>query len=78
LSTSKERALRIVPRLFRRSRAADYCDVSLPTFLKLVAAGLLPPPRQLNDIEAWDRADLDRAIDSLPFGGTAPDTSWDD
>ena len=78
MSTSKERALRVVPRLLRRGRAADYCDVSEPTFRKFVAEGLLPPPRQLNGMELWDRVDLDRAIDALPLGGGAPDRSWDD
>jgi hypothetical protein len=59
-------------------RAADYLDVSGP--IKLVKAGVFPPPRQLTaTVFAWDRDDLDRAIDSLPFvsaGGV--DTTWDD
>jgi hypothetical protein len=32
MSTSKERARRIVPRLMRECRAADYLDMSLPMF----------------------------------------------
>jgi predicted DNA-binding transcriptional regulator AlpA len=55
MSSGKERAARVVPRLLRRERAADYCDVSPPTFLKLVSDGKLPPPRKMNQFEVWDR-----------------------
>jgi predicted DNA-binding transcriptional regulator AlpA len=80
MSTSRERSRNIAPRLFRRERVADYCDISAPLFHKLVKAGIFPPPRRLTpNFFAWERGDLDRAIDGLPFGGTgAPDTTWDD
>jgi hypothetical protein len=81
MSISKERSARIVPRLMRECRAADYVDLSLPTFKKLVAVGLFSPPRELNEnIRAYDREQLDRDISNLPFAGAPQlsDTSWDD
>jgi hypothetical protein len=79
MSASKKRAARIVPRLFRQEGAADYCGVSLPTFLEYVKKGLFSPPKAVGSIKAFDRTILDRDIDALPFVGAAvPDTTWTD
>jgi hypothetical protein len=66
-----------VPRLMREARAANYVDLSLPTFKKFVEVGLFSPPRELNEnTKVFDREQLDRDIDALPFAGVATDTSW--
>jgi len=80
MSNAKARDARLVSRLLRRERAADYADVCLPFFLKCVSAGIFSPPRLINNIEVYDRTVLDRDIDALPFkGGAAPARStWDD
>jgi predicted DNA-binding transcriptional regulator AlpA len=77
---AKERLRNLMPRLLRQERAATYIDTCVPTFLGLVKAKVLPPPKQLSkNIEAWDRDELDRTIDCLPFSGAgAADTTWDD
>ena len=69
----------ITPRLLRRERAAVYLDVSATKFDQLVKDGLVPPPKVLERMKVWDRADLDAAADQLPYAdATPPDTSWDD
>jgi hypothetical protein len=64
----------------RECRAADYLDMSLPMFKKFVSAGIFSPPREIDSIKAFDREQLDRDIDALPFAGgpAMSDTSWDD
>ena len=57
---AKERLRNLMPRLLRQERAATYTDTCVPTFLGLVKAKVLPPPKQLSkNIEAWDRDELD-------------------
>lgn len=70
------------PRLLRRERAAGYLGVSPSKFDQLVAIGVLPPPKRLATISAWDRADLDALVDNLPYEGAPVPSSvasddWD-
>ncbi|HEY2242604.1 MAG TPA: hypothetical protein VGH47_00085 [Xanthobacteraceae bacterium] len=53
------------PRLMRLERAAAYLDISPSHFLKLVADGLLPRSVRLRGSVAWDRHDLDTAVERL-------------
>ena len=53
------------PRLMRAERAAAYLDISPSNFLKLVDEGLLPSPVRLRGSVAWDRHDLDAAVEGL-------------
>lgn len=55
------------PRLLNRKEAAEYVSVSATLFDQLVAAGRMPAPKRLTDRRlAWDRYELDAAIDDLP------------
>ena len=56
---------RYPPRLMRGDRAAAYLDISTSHFLKLVADGALPKPVRLRGSVAWDRHDLDAAVEQL-------------
>jgi predicted DNA-binding transcriptional regulator AlpA len=56
---------RYPPRLMRGDRAAAYLDVSKSQFLDLVRQGLLPAPVRLRGTVAWDRHDLDAAVEQL-------------
>ena len=53
------------PRLMRAERAAAYLDISTSNFLKLVADGVLPSPVKIRGSVAWDRQDLDNAVENL-------------
>jgi len=53
------------PRLMRARKAALYLDISESFFLTLVEEGQMPKPVQLKSAVAWDRHDLDGAIDNL-------------
>jgi predicted DNA-binding transcriptional regulator AlpA len=53
------------PRLMRAGRAAAYLDISTSNFLKLVDDGVLPSPVRLRGSVAWDRHDLDDAVERL-------------
>lgn len=52
------------PRAMRVDRAAAYLDMAPATFLRLVAAGELPPGLKKNGVMSWDRLDLDAAYDN--------------
>ena len=71
------------PRLLIREEAAEYISVSPSHFDQLVASGRMPPPKRLGFRRlAWDRFELDAAIDALPGGkadanGTSSD-GWGD
>jgi predicted DNA-binding transcriptional regulator AlpA len=68
MPTSKERSRFLLPRLLRRPRAANYLDVSEPTFDALVRAGIVSQPKRLGAfVRGWDRLDLDRDVDALPY-----------
>lgn len=51
-----------VPRLMTKTEACAYCGVSLPTFGKWVAKGLLP---QALPVRKWDRKAIDLALDKM-------------
>lgn len=53
------------PRLMKRKTAAEYCDMSVPTFLKQVEECRLPPPVMLGSRDHWDRQMLDKSIHAL-------------
>ena len=53
------------PRLMRAERAAAYLDISKSQFLKLVFDEHMPRPVRLGGAVAWDRLDLDAAVESL-------------
>lgn len=54
------------PRLLSREQAAAYVGLSPETFLKEVLAGTFPHPFPLRKAKRklWDKAELDRALDS--------------
>ena len=58
------------PRLMRLSRVAAYVDVSPSTFLRMVADGVMPQPIISGGIRAWDRNDIDAAIEDMKEGPT--------
>lgn len=70
----------IAPRLLRRESAAAYIDVCPVTFDKLVKDGVVPAPRRLHSIKAWDIRDLDTFVDHLPYHKISGrvDDSWND
>lgn len=58
-----------IPTGLRRDDAALHCGVSPSFFDKLVAKGILPPPRKLGaKVKVWVRQELDMALMSLPPG----------
>jgi predicted DNA-binding transcriptional regulator AlpA len=70
------------PRLISREAAAAYVCVSPNTFDAMVREGKMPRPRILTDRRrAWDRCELDNAIDHLPRDGEnagSEDYGWDE
>jgi len=52
-------------RLMRDQQAAQYLGISRSHFRKLVSAGKLPQPINLDGAVAWDRLSLDEAVDDL-------------
>lgn len=63
------------PRMLSRPMAAAYCSLTVPTFEREVAAGLLPLPIQLGGQPHWCRRKLDAALDRLTTG---PVYNWRD
>jgi hypothetical protein len=68
------------PRLVGREAAAAYVCVSPNTFDEMVERKVMPPARVLGDRRrAWDRRELDAAVDALPHAGedlAAADDGW--
>ncbi|TFV69425.1 hypothetical protein E4K64_33375 [Bradyrhizobium frederickii] len=62
------------PRLISGSEAAAYCGVTVATWAKWVAAGIVPPP--LPGTRRWDRKAIDLALDKAS-GIKAPSSSSD-
>ena len=56
------------PRMMKRATAAAYCDLSVASFEREIAAGRLPPPTTLGGREHWCRAALDKALDIITGG----------
>ncbi|TVR11947.1 MAG: hypothetical protein EA385_00550 [Salinarimonadaceae bacterium] len=67
------------PRLLGMEAAAAYCDVSAGTFLKMVDAGTMPPPKRIHGSrKGWCVRALDLAIDALPDDGPGGCDGWED
>jgi predicted DNA-binding transcriptional regulator AlpA len=62
------------PRMMRLGRAAAYIDVSPSTFLRMVEEGAMPAPITHHGIRAWDRIDVDAAVEDLKEG---PNNTYD-
>lgn len=56
------------PRMLSRPLAAAYCSLTVSTFEREVAAGMLPGPVQLGGQPHWCRNKLDAALDRLISG----------
>lgn len=67
------------PRLLPLEAAAAYVSVAPGTFMKMVEAGLMPPPRSVwGPRKAWDVRMLDQHVDALPLDGESKiDETWD-
>ena len=60
------------PRGLGRLEAAAHVGVSPATFERMVAAGLMPPPRRIFSLKVWDLGELDAFFDALPHHGAEP------
>ncbi len=70
--TAARARLELAPRGLNRLQAAARVGVSVTTFERMVAEGLMPPPRQIYSLRVWDIAELDLAFDDLPHAGGSP------
>jgi hypothetical protein len=61
------------PRLMKRKTAAEYCDMSIPSFERQIIAGNLPASVVMGRTEYWCRNALDKALDALTGAGDEPD-----
>lgn len=50
------------PMMMKRATAAAYCDMSVDSFLREVAAGRLPAGVQFGGLLHWHRTALDKAL----------------
>lgn len=70
------------PRGLSRERAAELVGVSASTFDKMVADGVMPPPKIVYRRRLWDRIRLEEAFAALPeeaeTGQNAPTSTWDE
>jgi excisionase family DNA binding protein len=57
--------LAYAPRLLRAERAAAYLGMGTSTFLRMVSDGVLPKPKSIRGVVAWDRLALDAYVDSI-------------
>lgn len=55
--------LAYAPRMLRLEHAARYVAVSPSTFLRLINEGQLPKPVKVGGVVAWDRLELDSAVE---------------
>ena len=53
------------PRLLRADRAAAYLGMGTSTFLRMVSEGVLPKPKRIKGVVAWDRYSLDSCVDGI-------------
>jgi hypothetical protein len=60
------------PRGMDADHAAAYLGLGVTKFREMVAAGLLPPPLDLDGSPRWDRVGLDRVFDDLKDKRTDP------
>ena len=63
--TKLQDALSYPPRLLRADRAATYLGMGTSTFLRMVSEGVLPKPKRIKGVVAWDRFALDACVDSI-------------
>ncbi|MEM6898420.1 MAG: hypothetical protein AAF583_01435 [Pseudomonadota bacterium] len=57
-------------RLLKVAEAAGYIGLGETKFRELLADGIVPKPREIEDsISRWDIRDLDAYIDDLPYRG---------
>jgi predicted DNA-binding transcriptional regulator AlpA len=61
------------PRLLRADRAAAYLGLGTSTFLRLVSDGVLPRPKHIKGVVAWDRFAHDAYVDSIDDEGNTID-----
>lgn len=67
-------------RMLDRKEAASYVGVSVTYFDSLVSKNLMPAPVLFGRRKAWDRRDLDQAIDrakTSTSGHPAVEAGWD-
>ena len=57
--------LAYAPRLMRADRAAAYLGMGTSTFLRMVSEGVLPKPKHIRGVVAWDRLTLDAYVDGI-------------
>ena len=67
--TLKPDPLSYAPRGLSREEAARYVGLSCAGFDRLIAARLMPRPRQVGGRVIWDRVELDIAFSDLPHQG---------
>jgi predicted DNA-binding transcriptional regulator AlpA len=53
------------PRTFRAEEAARYFSMSISSFLKLVAEGVMPRGIKVRGMTMWDRHELESAWENL-------------
>jgi predicted DNA-binding transcriptional regulator AlpA len=63
--TKLQDALSYPPRLLRADRAAAYLGMGQSTFLRMVSEGVLPKPKRIRGVVAWDRFTLDTYVDGI-------------
>ena len=61
------------PRMLKRTRAAEYCDLSVAAFEREIIAGRLPAGVMLGGREHWCKNALDKALDMLTGAQDVPD-----
>lgn len=61
------------PAMMKRATAAEYCDMSRPSFDKEVAEGRLPSGVMFGGLEHWHKGALDKALARI--AGEADDMS---
>ena len=66
--------LSLAPRGLSETQAAAYIGVCASTFAKLVAGGLMPPPKRIRGRKVWDRIRVDDCFAAFDDGGDNP---WD-
>lgn len=57
------------PRMMKRSTAAAYCDMSIPSFEREILAGRLPNGVVLGGTVHWSQPALDAALDKITGEG---------
>jgi predicted DNA-binding transcriptional regulator AlpA len=68
----------IVPYAVSRETAAELLGISAGTFDKLVKAGKLPEPREVESRILWDSAEIRAAWRAMPRRGQQPPgNEWD-